>query len=75
MRDFMVFCLEVLKQLVSLYFNFDLGGYSYGNFLVACMLVSLLLGALVIKFSPSKDDYIGGSSSGSSGGSGAYRGD
>lgn len=52
MRDFMTFCLEILKQLVALLFNFDVGGYSYGSFLVVTLLVSALIGALVVHFNP-----------------------
>lgn len=57
MRDFMIFCLEILQHLVNLFLCFDLGGYSYGNFLVVCLLVSSLIGALVIKFTPGRSDY------------------
>lgn len=57
MRDFMAFCLQILGKLVSMLFDFSLGGYSYGNFLVVCLLVSVLIGALVVRFGPSRSDY------------------
>lgn len=78
MRDFMAFCLQVLTGLVGLFFDFDIGGYSYGNFLVVSLLVSTLVGALVVRFGPSRSDYVGypprsgGSGSGSPG-SGAVK--
>ena len=59
MRDFMVFCLEVLKQLVSLLFNFRLGGYAYGDFFVVTLLVSALVGALIIRFNPKVPSSVG----------------
>lgn len=52
MREFMTFCLSVLQALVSMLFNFSLGDYSYGAFLVVCLLVGTLVGALVIQFNP-----------------------
>lgn len=58
MRDFMEFCLQVLSEFVSMLFGFSLGGYSYGNFVVVCVLVSVLIGALVIKFVPGRSDFV-----------------
>ena len=50
MKELMVFCLFVLETLVDTYLNFDLGAYSYGAFLVTCIIVSVLIGSLVITF-------------------------
>lgn len=52
MREFLEFCLTVLRQLVSVWFGLNIGGYSYGSFLVVCLLVDTLIGALVIQFNP-----------------------
>ncbi|MCI8516612.1 MAG: hypothetical protein HFG75_07075 [Hungatella sp.] len=52
MRDFMEFCLQVLSELVFVLFDLSLGDYSYGSFLVVCLLVSALVGALAIHFNP-----------------------
>lgn len=50
MSDFINFCSQVLLQLVDLLFSIDVGGYSYGDFLVACMLVSVLVSSLIVRF-------------------------
>lgn len=50
MKELMDFCLFVLETLVDTYLNFDLGAYSYGAFLVTCIIVSVLIGSLVITF-------------------------
>ena len=50
MRDLMDFCLYILKKLVGVWFGFDLGSYSYGDFLVAVLVVSVFVGSLVISF-------------------------
>lgn len=50
MKELMDFCLYVLETLVGTYIDFDLGAYSYGAFLVTCIIVSVLIGSLVITF-------------------------
>ena len=50
MKELMDFCLFVLETLADTYLNFDLGAYSYGAFLVTCIIVSMLIGSLVITF-------------------------
>ena len=50
MKELMDFCLYVLETLVGTYINFDLGAYSYGAFLVTCIIVSVLIGSLIITF-------------------------
>lgn len=50
MKELMDFCLFVLETLVDTYLTFDLGAYSYGAFLVTCIIVSVLIGSLVITF-------------------------
>lgn len=50
MRELIDFCLFILEALVKTYLNFDLGAYSYGAFLVTCIIISVLIGSLVITF-------------------------
>ena len=50
MREFIDFSLFVLGKIVSVLFDFDLGSYSFGAFLVAALVVSVFIGSLVIKF-------------------------
>lgn len=59
MREFMEFCLTVLTALVDMLFQFDVGGYTYGDFIVVTLLVSVLVGALVIRFhTPSSSAFV-----------------
>lgn len=72
MFEFVNFCAEVLTQLVDMLFSIDIGGYSYGDFLVAFLLVSVLVSSLVVRFGRSGGSVSapprirGGASSGSS---------
>ena len=50
MRDFIDFSLLVLKKMVGCWFGLDLGNYSFGDFLVAVLVVSVFVGSLVISF-------------------------
>lgn len=50
MREFIDFSLFVLGKIVSVLFGFNLGSYSFGDFLVAALVVSVFIGSLVIKF-------------------------
>lgn len=50
MRDLMDFVIYILEQMAVLFFGIELGDYSYGSFLVACIVVSVLIGSLVISF-------------------------
>lgn len=50
MSEFIDFCSAILLQFVELLFSVDIGGYSYGDFLVASLLVSVLVSSLVVRF-------------------------
>lgn len=50
MREFMEFCLAVLKELVGVLFGLSLGSYKYGDFLVALFVVVIFVSSLVIGF-------------------------
>lgn len=50
MIDLIDFCIDVLKGIVSLYMNLNLGGYSFGLFLVATSVISIFIATLVISF-------------------------
>ena len=44
------FCIFIVSQIAVLLFGSDLGGYSYGDFLVAVLVVSVFVTTLVISF-------------------------
>lgn len=44
MRDFIDFCLLILQKIL------DLGKYSFGDFLVGILVVSVFISCLVISF-------------------------
>lgn len=50
MRDLIDFTVYVLEKMADLFFGIELGDYSYGSFMVACIVVSVLIGSLVISF-------------------------
>lgn len=50
MRDFIDFCLTILQKTVDCWFGLDLGGYSFGDFLVGILVVSVFISCLVISF-------------------------
>lgn len=50
MADLISFCVSVLKQVVNTYMSLEIGGYSFGLFMVATTVVSVLIGTLVISF-------------------------
>lgn len=50
MRDFIDFCLVCLTEFVELLFSLDIGGYSYGDFMVAALVIGVFVGSLVISF-------------------------
>lgn len=52
MSEWFNFALYVLKELVSMVFGWELGlGFSFGDFVLACMVVSIVVSALVVKSS------------------------
>lgn len=50
MMDLIDFCLGTLERIVSTYLGLQLGGYSFGLFLVATSVISLFISTLVISF-------------------------
>ncbi len=50
MREFIDFCLVCLQEFVKLLFSLDIGGYSYGDFMVAALVIGVFVGSLVISF-------------------------
>lgn len=50
MQELMDFCIYVLKAMVGSWFGLNLGSYSFGDFLVAVLVVSVFLSSLVISF-------------------------
>lgn len=50
MRDFIDFCLLILQKIVGCWFGLDLGKYSFGDFLVGILVVSVFISCLVISF-------------------------
>lgn len=48
MREFIDFCLAILQKTVGCWFGLDLGGYSFGDFLVGILVVSVFISCLVI---------------------------
>lgn len=50
MRDVIDFCVGILVKIIHCFFTLDLGGYSFGDFLAACMVVSVFISSLVISF-------------------------
>ncbi len=50
MSDLFDFCILILQSMVSCWMGLDLGGYSFGEFLVAVLVVSVFVSSLVISF-------------------------
>lgn len=50
MREFIEFCLLILKELISSLFAVDIGGYSFGAFLTTTIVISVFISSLVIRF-------------------------
>lgn len=50
MRDFLEFALLVFQGLIESWFGLDIGGYSFGSFLTAVLVVSVFISALVVRF-------------------------
>ena len=50
MREFLEFCLLVLSGFVKSLFDLDIGGYSFGAFLTACIVLSVFVSSLVVRF-------------------------
>lgn len=50
MKEVMDFCLYILQKIVASLFALDLGGYSFGQFLVAVLVVSVFISCLVVSF-------------------------
>lgn len=50
MKELIAFCMEILKKIVACYNGLNLGGYSFGTFLVATSVVSILIGTLIVSF-------------------------
>lgn len=50
MQELIAFCISVLEKIVDVYMGLQLGGYSFGLFLVATSVVSILIGTLVVSF-------------------------
>lgn len=50
MREFLEFVLEIFGCMIGCLFDLDLGGYSYGSFLTAIMIISVFISAVVIRF-------------------------
>lgn len=53
MTELINFCMDVLKKIVACYNGLNLGGYSFGTFLVATSVVSILISTLVVSFQAS----------------------
>lgn len=50
MMELIDFCIDTLKAIVGTYMNLQLGGYSFGLFLVATSVISVFIATLVISF-------------------------
>ena len=50
MRDVITFCVDILVHIVGCLFSLDIGGYSFGDFLTACLVVSVFISSLVVSF-------------------------
>lgn len=50
MIELIDFCIDTLKAIVGSYMNLQLGGYSFGLFLVATSVISVFISTLVISF-------------------------
>lgn len=50
MRDFLEFALLVFQGLIESWFSLDIGGYSFGSFLTAVLVISVFISALVVRF-------------------------
>ncbi len=50
MIELIDFCIDTLKAIVGSYMNLQLGGYSFGLFLVATSVISVFIATLVISF-------------------------
>lgn len=55
MRDFMEFFIYTFKACIASMFEIDIGGYSFGAFLTAALVVSIFVSTLVIRFRGSND--------------------
>lgn len=53
MIELIDFCIDTLKSIVGTYMNLQLGGYSFGLFLVATSVISVFISTLVISFKQS----------------------
>lgn len=43
MRDFLEFSLVVFQGLIEAWFDLDIGGYSFGSFLTAVLVISVFI--------------------------------
>lgn len=50
MRELIDFTLYVLQAMVDAWFGLDLGSYSFGDFMVALLVISVFISSLVISF-------------------------
>lgn len=50
MREFLEFCLLILKGCIECLFSLDIGGYSFGSFLTAAIVISIFVSSLVVRF-------------------------
>ncbi len=50
MREFLEFCLLVFGSFIRSLFDLDIGGYSFGSFLTATIVISVFISSLVIRF-------------------------
>lgn len=53
--NFFFRCFTMIFEYFDSYFL--IGGFSIVKFYVACLVIDIVLGALVIKFAPSSDDF------------------
>ena len=59
--EFINFFFRCGKDIVTFFDNtIDLGGFSYAQFFVACIVLNVLLGALVVRFTPTPDHFTPG---------------
>lgn len=50
MREFLEFCLLVFGKFIESLFALDIGGYSFGSFFTATIVISVFVSSLVIRF-------------------------
>lgn len=50
MRSFLEFCITIFSSMITMIFSLNIGGYTFGSFLTAVLVITVLVGSLVVVF-------------------------